>query len=67
MAAHYSDHVEREKVMAITMSGYGLGIVMGPTFGGITYQHLGKGFPFLLLSSVAIVDAVLQVKFYLLV
>ena len=61
MAAHYTDDVERGRMMAIFLSGYGLGIVLGPQIGGLTYQHFGKEMPFLVLSFFALVDAALQV------
>ena len=60
MAAHFTDDQERGKVMAFQLSGCGLGVIMGPPIGGIVYGYFGKTAPFIALSFMALITAVLQ-------
>ena len=62
VAAHFTDDNERGKMMAISLSGYGLGIILGPQIGGITFQYCGKELPYLLLSMFVALVVALQVN-----
>lgn len=46
--------------MGIALGGLALGVLIGPPFGGIMYEFIGKTAPFLILSALALGDGVLQ-------
>lgn len=46
--------------MGIALGGLALGVLIGPPFGGIMYEFIGKSAPFLILSALALGDGVLQ-------
>lgn len=51
---------ERGNAMGIALGGLALGVLIGPPFGGIMYEFIGKSAPFLILSALALGDGVLQ-------
>lgn len=51
---------ERGNAMGIALGGLALGVLIGPPFGGIMYQFVGKSAPFLILSGLALGDGLLQ-------
>ena len=61
MAAHFTDDNERGRMMAISLSGFGLGVILGPQIGGLTFQYFGQELPYLVLSIFAVLDIALQV------
>lgn len=57
LAAAYPDDSERGSTMGIVIGGYGLGLLIGPAYGGILYHFsAGKELPFLILAALALVD-----------
>ena len=60
LADRYSDDKERGNAMGIALGGLALGVLIGPPFGGIMYEFVGKSAPFLILSALALGDGVLQ-------
>lgn len=46
--------------MGIALGGLALGVLIGPPFGGIMYEFVGKSAPFLILSGLALGDGLLQ-------
>lgn len=42
--------------MAIAFGGIGLGVMIGPTFGGLTYDNIGKPAPFLIIAGLTLID-----------
>lgn len=42
--------------MAIALGGLALGVLIGPPFGGIMYQFIGKSSPFIVLAFLALMD-----------
>ena len=56
LAQWYSDDKERGDAMSIAFAGTGVGVIVGPIFGGIFYQYFGKSVPFLILACLALVD-----------
>ncbi|XP_013774870.2 synaptic vesicular amine transporter-like [Limulus polyphemus] len=60
LADRYPDDQERGKAMAIALGGLALGVLIGPPFGGVMYEFLGKSAPFLVLAALALLDGVLQ-------
>ncbi|XP_023222210.1 synaptic vesicular amine transporter-like [Centruroides sculpturatus] len=61
LAKIYPDDKERGNAMSIALNGVGLGMLIGPALGGITYQFMGKAFPFWILTAVISVEELLQV------
>lgn len=51
---------ERGNAMGIALGGLALGVLIGPPFGGLMYEFVGKTAPFLILSALALGDGVLQ-------
>jgi MFS transporter, DHA1 family, solute carrier family 18 (vesicular amine transporter), member 1/2 len=60
LADRYTDDKERGNAMGIALGGLALGVLIGPPFGGIMYQFVGKSAPFLILSALALGDGLLQ-------
>lgn len=60
LADRYTDDKERGNAMGIALGGLALGVLIGPPFGGIMYEFVGKSAPFLILSALALGDGVLQ-------
>lgn len=42
--------------MGIALGGLALGVLIGPPFGGVMYEFVGKSAPFLILSVLALGD-----------
>lgn len=42
--------------MAIALGGLALGVLIGPPFGGIMYEFIGKSAPFIILAMFALLD-----------
>ncbi|KAG9510029.1 Synaptic vesicular amine transporter [Fragariocoptes setiger] len=60
LADRFPDDRERGNAMAIALGGLALGVVIGPPFGGIMYEFVGKASPFIVLSFLAMFDGLLQ-------
>ncbi|RWS06941.1 synaptic vesicular amine transporter-like protein [Dinothrombium tinctorium] len=60
LADRYPDDRERGNAMALALGGMALGLLIGPPFGGIMYQFVGKASPFLILAMLALIDGLLQ-------
>nr|CAG4644219.1 EOG090X0BG9 [Lepidurus arcticus] len=60
LAACYTNDKERGNAMGIALGGLALGVLIGPPFGGIMYQFVGKTAPFLILAGLALLDGLLQ-------
>lgn len=56
LAERYPDDKERGNAMAIALGGLALGVLIGPPFGGVMYQYVGKSAPFLILAFLALGD-----------
>lgn len=56
LAERYQDDKERGNAMGIALGGLALGVLIGPPFGGIMYEFVGKSAPFLVLSALALGD-----------
>ncbi|CDS42549.1 synaptic vesicular amine transporter [Echinococcus multilocularis] len=61
IATFYTDSKERTRAFGTALSGLALGVLVGPTFGGIVYQFVDKRAPFLMLAVLALLDGVLQI------
>merc|ERR1719495_2089171 len=60
LAERYPDDKERGNAMGIALGGLALGVLIGPPFGGIMYQFVGKSAPFIILAFLALFDGGLQ-------
>nr|WDE40213.1 vesicular monoamine transporter 2-like protein [Schizocardium californicum] len=60
LADRYPDDEERGNAMGIALGGLALGVLIGPPFGGVVYQFLGKEAPFYILAALALGDGLLQ-------
>ncbi|XP_044003179.1 synaptic vesicular amine transporter isoform X2 [Aphidius gifuensis] len=60
LAERYQDDKERGNAMGIALGGLALGVLIGPPFGGLMYEFVGKSAPFLILSALALGDGLLQ-------
>lgn len=56
LAERYPDDKERGNAMGIALGGLALGVLIGPPFGGVMYEFVGKSAPFLILSALALGD-----------
>lgn len=56
LADRYPDDKERGNAMGIALGGLALGVLIGPPFGGIMYEFVGKSIPFLILAFLALLD-----------
>lgn len=60
LAERYPDDKERGNAMGIALGGLALGVLIGPPFGGLMYEFVGKSAPFLVLAALALADGLLQ-------
>ena len=56
LAAFYPDDRERGNAMAIALGGLALGVMIGPPFGGVMYEFVGRAAPFLILAFISLFD-----------
>lgn len=56
LADRYPDDRERGNAMAIALGGLALGVLIGPPFGGVLYEFIGKSAPFFILAFLALLD-----------
>lgn len=56
LAERYPDDKERGNAMGIALGGLALGVLIGPPFGGVMFQFVGKTAPFLILAVLALGD-----------
>uniref|UniRef100_A0A8D0BHL3 Solute carrier family 18 member A2 n=1 Tax=Salvator merianae TaxID=96440 RepID=A0A8D0BHL3_SALMN len=59
LASVYTDDEERGNAMGIALGGLALGVLVGPPFGSIMYEFVGKAAPFLVLAALVLVDGVI--------
>ncbi|XP_069468011.1 synaptic vesicular amine transporter isoform X1 [Ambystoma mexicanum] len=60
LASVYTDDEERGNAMGIALGGLAMGVLMGPPFGSVMYEFVGKSAPFLILAAMALLDGALQ-------
>ncbi|XP_028459791.1 synaptic vesicular amine transporter [Perca flavescens] len=60
LASVYTDDEERGKAIGIALGGLALGVLVGPPFGSVMYEFVGKTAPFLILAFLALFDGALQ-------
>ncbi|XP_059376241.1 synaptic vesicular amine transporter isoform X1 [Carassius carassius] len=60
LASVYSDDEERGNAIGIALGGLAMGVLVGPPFGSIMYEFVGKTAPFLILAVLAVLDGALQ-------
>ncbi|KTG42846.1 hypothetical protein cypCar_00005848 [Cyprinus carpio] len=60
LASVYSDDEERGNAIGIALGGLAMGVLVGPPFGSVMYEFVGKTAPFLILAVLAVLDGALQ-------
>ncbi|XP_060790787.1 synaptic vesicular amine transporter [Neoarius graeffei] len=60
LASVYTDDEERGNAIGIALGGLAMGVLVGPPFGSVMYEFVGKTAPFLVLSVLAVLDGALQ-------
>ncbi|XP_028936277.1 synaptic vesicular amine transporter [Ornithorhynchus anatinus] len=60
LASIYTDDEERGNAMGIALGGLALGVLVGPPFGSVMYEFVGKTAPFLVLAALALLDGAVQ-------
>ncbi|KAJ8418296.1 hypothetical protein AAFF_G00140050 [Aldrovandia affinis] len=60
LASVYTDDVERGNAIGIALGGLAMGVLVGPPFGSVMYEFVGKTAPFLILAVLAVLDGALQ-------
>uniref|UniRef100_A0AAY4BTB3 Major facilitator superfamily (MFS) profile domain-containing protein n=1 Tax=Denticeps clupeoides TaxID=299321 RepID=A0AAY4BTB3_9TELE len=60
LASVYTDDEERGNAIGIALGGLAMGVLVGPPFGSVMYEFVGKTAPFLILAVLAILDGALQ-------
>uniref|UniRef100_A0A8C6UBI3 Solute carrier family 18 member 2 n=1 Tax=Neogobius melanostomus TaxID=47308 RepID=A0A8C6UBI3_9GOBI len=60
LASLYTDDEERGHTIGIALGGVAMGALVGPPFGSVLYEFVGKTAPFLILAFLALFDGVLQ-------
>lgn len=59
IADRFTEEAERQKALAIALAFISFGSLAAPPFGGVLYQIAGKEVPFIILSIVCLIDAML--------
>ncbi|KAL2083504.1 hypothetical protein ACEWY4_021277 [Coilia grayii] len=60
LASVYTDDEERGNAIGIALGGLAMGVLVGPPFGSVMYDFVGKTAPFLILAVLAVLDGALQ-------
>lgn len=60
LASVYTDDEERGHAIGIALGGLAMGVLVGPPFGSVLYEFVGKTAPFLILAFLALFDGALQ-------
>ncbi|ELK36757.1 Synaptic vesicular amine transporter [Myotis davidii] len=60
LATVYTDDEERGNAMGIALGGLALGVLVGPPFGSVLYEFVGKTAPFLVLATLVLLDGAIQ-------
>ncbi|XP_035403735.1 synaptic vesicular amine transporter [Anser cygnoides] len=60
LASVYTDDEERGNAMGIALGGLAMGVLVGPPFGSVMYEFVGKSSPFLVLAALALLDGAVQ-------
>ncbi|XP_076141803.1 synaptic vesicular amine transporter [Alosa pseudoharengus] len=60
LASVYTDDEERGNAIGVALGGLAMGVLVGPPFGSVMYEFVGKTAPFLILAVLAVLDGALQ-------
>ncbi|XP_011357610.1 synaptic vesicular amine transporter [Pteropus vampyrus] len=60
LASVYTDDEERGNAMGIALGGLAMGVLVGPPFGSVFYEFVGKTAPFLVLAALVLLDGAIQ-------
>jgi len=59
IADRFTEEAERTKALGIALAFISFGCLVAPPFGGVLYDYAGKELPFLILSLVCLIDALM--------
>nr|VZI02554.1 unnamed protein product [Spirometra erinaceieuropaei] len=54
LATYYKDPKERSQAFGYALTALALGVLVGPTYGGIVYEFVNRRAPYLILSALAV-------------
>ncbi|XP_019580812.2 synaptic vesicular amine transporter [Rhinolophus sinicus] len=60
LASVYTDDEERGNALGIALGGLAMGVLVGPPFGSVFYEFVGKTAPFLVLAALVLLDGAIQ-------
>ncbi|XP_018621694.2 synaptic vesicular amine transporter [Scleropages formosus] len=60
LASVYTNDEERGNAIGIALGGLAMGVLVGPPFGSVMYEFVGRATPFLVLAVLAMLDGALQ-------
>ncbi|XP_062928121.1 synaptic vesicular amine transporter [Mobula hypostoma] len=60
LASVYTNDEERGNAMGIALGGLAMGVLVGPPFGSVMFEFVGKTAPFLFLAALVLLDGALQ-------
>ncbi|XP_036121552.1 synaptic vesicular amine transporter [Molossus molossus] len=60
LASVYTDDEERGNAMGVALGGLAMGVLVGPPFGSVLYEFVGKTAPFLVLAALVLLDGAIQ-------
>uniref|UniRef100_A0A8D1SSA0 Major facilitator superfamily (MFS) profile domain-containing protein n=1 Tax=Sus scrofa TaxID=9823 RepID=A0A8D1SSA0_PIG len=60
LASVYTNDEERGNAMGIALGGLAMGVLVGPPFGSVLYEFVGKTAPFLVLAALVLLDGAIQ-------
>ncbi|KAM7408098.1 hypothetical protein PAMA_001991 [Pampus argenteus] len=60
LASVYTNDEERGHAIGIALGGLAMGVLIGPPFGSVMYEFVGKTAPFLILAFLALFDGAYQ-------
>uniref|UniRef100_A0A915LAA0 Major facilitator superfamily (MFS) profile domain-containing protein n=1 Tax=Romanomermis culicivorax TaxID=13658 RepID=A0A915LAA0_ROMCU len=63
LAQVFTDDGERGRAISAALGGLAMGLLVGFQFGGFLYDFAGKPAPFLILAAIALLEAILQLRF----
>ncbi|BHF66520.1 hypothetical protein SprV_0200953900 [Sparganum proliferum] len=61
LATYYTDPEGRSQAFGCALTSLALGLLVGPTYGGVLYQFIGRRAPFLILSALMGLCGILQI------
>ncbi|KAI0982555.1 hypothetical protein GJ496_011669 [Pomphorhynchus laevis] len=61
LATYFTDDSDRGKHMGMALGGLAMGVLVGPPFGGLVTEYMGRQVPFILLSLISLFNGLIQI------